>query len=247
MIKTERLQKVIAASGYTSRRKAEQLIIDKRVKVNGVIASELGVKVSDNDVIMVDDKPIKEEDKVYYLLNKPKNILSSVSDDRGRTVAVDLINDNRRIYPVGRLDYDTTGLLMLTNDGDFTNAMTHPSFEINKTYEVLVDKFITMTMIGKLEKGIILDGEKTLPARVIVNNFNKHNQTTKATITIREGKNRQVKRMFEAIGTKVLGLHRSKVAFLDLKGLKLGSYRILTTAEVNELTNIAKIGENNER
>lgn len=243
MIKQERLQKVIAASGYTSRRKAEQLIIDKRVKVNDIIVDTLGSTVSSDDVIKVDNKLIVEEDKVYYIVNKPENVLSSVSDDRGRKVVVDLIKDKRRIYPVGRLDYDTTGLLMLSNDGDFTNAMIHPSFEINKTYEVIVDQFVTQTMINKLQKGIYLDGEITLPAKVIVDTYDKIKQISKVIITIREGKNRQVKRMFEEIGCKVLKLHRSKVAFMTLDGLKIGDYRKLSLNEVNRLMNCAKTGD----
>ena len=243
MTKQERLQKVIAASGFTSRRKAEQLIIDKRVKVNDVVVDKLGSTVSSDDIIKVDNKLIVKEEKVYYIVNKPENVLSSVSDDRGRKVVVDLIKDKRRIYPVGRLDYDTTGLLMLSNDGDFTNAMIHPSFEINKTYEVIVDQFVTQTMINKLSKGVFLDGEKTLPAKVIVDYFDKSKQISKVTITIREGKNRQVKRMFEEIGCKVLKLHRSKVAFMTLEDLKLGDYRKLTVSEVNKLMNTAKTGE----
>lgn len=242
MIKKERLQKVIAHSGYTSRRKAEKLIADKRVRVNGEIVSEMGSKVSVKDIIHVDNQLIVEEKKVYYLINKPENVLSSVSDDRGRNVIVDLVDDKRRIYPVGRLDFDTTGLLILTNDGDFTHAMIHPSFEVYKTYEVVVDSFINDTMLNKLKTGVMIDDYKTLPAKVVVNNFDKAKQESDVTITIREGKNRQVKRMFEAVDTKVANLHRSQVGFMTLDGLEIGEYRKLKMSEVEKLIKEAKTG-----
>ena len=238
----ERLQKAIAASGYTSRRKAEQLILDKRVKVEGNVISELGFKVNKNDVIHIDGKRINAEKKVYYVINKPQGVLSSVSDDRGRKVVVDLIDDQKRIYPVGRLDYDTTGLLMLTNDGDFTNAMIHPKFEINKVYQVVVDSYISDTMKSKLEKGVVLDNEKTLPAKVVVDKFDRKNSLAYVTITIREGKNRQVKRMFEAVGCEVVSLHRKQMGSLTLEGLEIGQYRKLNQKEINSLMRLAKNG-----
>ena len=139
---------------------------------------------------------IDQEEKVYYIINKPKNYLSSVSDDRGRDVIVDLIADERRIYPVGRLDYNTTGLLMLTNDGEFTNAMIHPSFEIDKVYDVVLDKIVTVEMIKKLESGIMLDGYMTLPTKVKIRQYDKERKMTNLQITLREGRNRQMKRMF---------------------------------------------------
>ena len=238
----ERLQKAIAASGYTSRRKAEQLILDKRVKVEGNVISELGFKVNKNDVIHIDGKRINAEKKVYYVINKPQGVLSSVSDDRGRKVVVDLIDDQKRIYPVGRLDFDTTGLLMLTNDGDFTNAMIHPKFEINKVYQVVVDSYISDTMKSKLEKGVVLDNEKTLPAKVVVDKFDRKNSLAYVTITIREGKNRQVKRMFEAVGCEVVSLHRKQMGSLTLEGLEIGQYRKLNQKEINSLMRLAKNG-----
>ncbi len=195
-----------------------------------------------SDTIHIDDQLISEESKVYYVINKPKDVLSSVSDDRGRKVIVDIIDDKRRIYPVGRLDIDTTGLLMLTNDGDFTNALIHPSYEINKVYVAIVDLFVTDTMRKKLESGIILDGEKTLPARVSVLGFDKKSGQSKVEITLREGKNRQVKRMFEAIGCRVINLHRSKVGFMNLEGLSVGQYRKISEEEINKLMDLAKLG-----
>lgn len=237
-----RLQKAIAQSGYTSRRKAEELITANRVKVNNVVVSELGAKVSSDDVISIDGQEITKEAKVYYVINKPGDVLSSVSDDRGRKVVVDLIADKRRIYPVGRLDLDTTGLLMLTNDGSFTNAMIHPSYEISKVYEVIIDIFLNDTKKRQLENGVILDGEKTLPAKVVVNKFDRNKQITLVTITLREGKNRQVKRMFEEVGAKVLKLHRSQVGSLKIADLKVGDYRKMTKDEVKNLLDLAKGG-----
>lgn len=243
MSETMRLQRAIAKSGYTSRRKAEVLILEKRVKVNNEVVSELGAKVSSDDIITIDGVELSKEAKVYYLINKPGDVLSSVSDDRGRKVVVDLINDKRRIYPVGRLDLDTTGLLMLTNDGNFTNAMIHPSYEISKVYEVIIDIFLNDTKKRQLETGIILDGEKTLPAKVVVNRFDRKKQISLVTITLREGKNRQVKRMFEAVGAKVLKLHRSQVGTLTLKDLKVGEYRKMSKEEVAKLLALAEGGK----
>lgn len=237
-----RLQKAIAQSGYTSRRKAEALIIEKRVRVNNEVVSELGAKVASSDTITIDGQELAKEAKVYYVINKPQDVLSSVSDDRGRKVVVDLINDKRRIYPVGRLDLDTTGLLMLSNDGNFTNAMIHPSFEISKVYEVIIDIFLNDTKKRQLENGVILDGEKTLPAKVVVNKFDRKKQISLVTITLREGKNRQVKRMFEEVGAKVLKLHRSQVGLVRIDDLKVGDYRKLTLQEVADLLHLAKGG-----
>lgn len=243
MSDTVRLQKAIAASGYTSRRKAETLITEGRVKVNFEVVKELGTKVSKKDIIHVNGNLITKEDKVYYIINKPKNVLSSVSDDRDRDVIVDLINEKNRIYPVGRLDYNTTGLLMLTNDGEFTNAMIHPSFEINKVYDVVLDKIVTVAMIKKLESGIMLDGYMTLPTRVKIRNYDKDKQMTNLTITLREGRNRQIKRMFESLGVTVVRLHRKQFGFLTLDGLDIGEYRRLKPFEIKKLMQLSETGE----
>lgn len=243
MSDTVRLQKAIAASGYTSRRKAETLITEGRVKVNFEVVKELGTKVSKKDIIHVNGHLITKEEKVYYLINKPKNVLSSVSDDRERDVIVDLINEKNRIYPVGRLDYNTTGLLMLTNDGEFTNAMIHPSFEINKVYDVVLDKIVTVAMIKKLESGIMLDGYMTLPTRVKIRNYDKDKQMTNLTITLREGRNRQIKRMFESLGVTVVRLHRKQFGFLTLDGLDIGEYRRLKPFEIKKLMQLSETGE----
>ncbi|NLY62554.1 MAG: rRNA pseudouridine synthase [Erysipelothrix sp.] len=238
-----RLQKAIAESGYTSRRKAEVLITNKKVKVNGVTVSELGTKVGPKDEIMVNGVVLDKEENVYYLINKPKGVLSSVSDDRNRPVIVDMIADENRIYPVGRLDYNTTGLLMLTNDGEFTNAMIHPKFEINKVYDVVLDKIVTVAMIKKLESGIMLDNYMTLPTRIKIRNYDKNKQMTNLTITLREGRNRQIKRMFEALGVTVVRLHRKQFGFLKLDGLDIGEYRRLKPFELKKLMQLAETGE----
>lgn len=238
-----RLQKVIAASGYTSRRKAEALITEGKVTVNGEKITELGTRVSTSDIIRVNGHTIDQEEKVYYIINKPKNYLSSVSDDRGRDVIVDLIADERRIYPVGRLDYNTTGLLMLTNDGEFTNAMIHPSFEIDKVYDVVLDKIVTVEMIKKLESGIMLDGYMTLPTKVKIRQYDKERKMTNLQITLREGRNRQIKRMFEALGVTVVRLHRKKFGFLTLDGLDIGEYRRIKPFEVKKLMQLSETGE----
>lgn len=238
-----RLQKVIAASGYTSRRKAEVLITEGKVTVNGKKVVELGTRVSNGDLIRVNGKAINQEEKVYYLINKPKNYLSSVSDDRGRSVIIDLINDDRRIYPVGRLDYTTTGLLMLTNDGEFTNAMIHPSFEMEKVYDVVLDQIVTVEMIKKLETGILLDGYMTLPTKIKIRRYDKERKMTNLTITLREGRNRQIKRMFEALGVTVVRLHRRKFGFLTLEGLDIGEYRRIKPFELKKLLELSETGE----
>ncbi|NLC34432.1 MAG: rRNA pseudouridine synthase [Erysipelothrix sp.] len=238
-----RLQKAIAESGYCSRRKAEQLMLDNKVKVNGNIVNELGFKVGPKDQIEVNNILLEKEEHVYYLINKPKQVLSSVSDDRGREVIVDYIDEQRRIFPVGRLDYDTTGLLILTNDGEFSNAMIHPKFEMSKVYDVVLDKIVTVSMIKQLESGIELDGFKTIPTRVKIRNYDKNKQMTNLTITLREGRNRQIKRMFEALGVTVVRLHRKQFGFLTLDGLDINEYRRLKPFEVKKLMQAAQVGE----
>ncbi len=231
----ERLQKVIAASGISSRRKAEELILSGKVLVNGKVVTELGTKVDEGCEIIVDGVKINREDKVYYLLNKPRGVVTTTSDDKGRATVTSLINDNRRIYPVGRLDYDTTGALILTNDGEFANEIMHPKNEIDKVYIAKIDGFLTPSDIVKLKKGVIIDGVKTSKSKVKVRKTDKENHTSIIEITIHEGKNHQVKKMFAAVGYEVLKLKREKIAFLDVKSLKSGEYRRLTPKEVKQL------------
>lgn len=236
----ERLQKAIATSGYTSRRKAEDLIREGRVKVNGEVISEMGFKVKKGDLIMIDDKALEGQNKVYYVFYKPKGCICSLSDELGRKTVIDYFEDiKERIYPVGRLDYDTTGLLLMSNDGDFANLMMHPSSHLEKVYEVTVSGLVNGDTLHKLEKGIYLEGVKTLPCKIRVVGKDIEHQTTMLIIKLVEGKNRQVKKMFESMGHRVKRLHRSQIGYIHLKGLKPGEYRILKPQEVKEMKNIA--------
>ncbi|MBE6150875.1 MAG: rRNA pseudouridine synthase [Firmicutes bacterium] len=236
----ERLQKVIAASGVASRRKAEELILAKKVMVNGEVVSELGVKVSEKDEVVVNGVKINREEKVYYLLNKPRGVITSTNDEKGRSTVVSLINDEKRIYPVGRLDYDTTGALILTNDGEFANMMMHPSNNIDKVYVAKIKGILLPSEIMALKNGVLLDGVKTSKAKVKVKKVDKESNTSIVEITIHEGKNHQVKRMFEAVDKEVLKLKRERIAFLDLRGLNSGEYRKLSHKEVSKLYVLAK-------
>lgn len=232
----ERLQKVIANSGYCSRRKAEELIKCGKVFVNGEKITELGTKVSGNDAIIINGEAIKlEEDKVYYLLNKPRGVISSVSDDKDRKTVVDLIDTNKRIYPVGRLDYDTTGLLILTNDGELANTLMHPSNNIEKKYVAKLNKFFEISDLKKLEKGIDVDCVKCVPTRVKIKTNNKVKDFSIVEISIVEGRNHIIKRVFMELGYLVDKLSRVEYAFLNLNGLQSGEYRELSTKEVKKL------------
>lgn len=235
-----RLAKYLADSGLASRRKAEQLISEGRVKVNGEVIKELGTKIDpDTDVIEVDGQRVNSESKVYILLNKPSGYISSVHDPQGRPVVTDLIkNIKQRVYPVGRLDYDTEGLLILTNDGNFTNLMIHPRYEIEKTYEALVKGAVKERELKKLREGVLLEDGITAPAKVKI--LKKEADTTLLSIKIHEGRKRQVKRMCKAVNHPVIHLKRTGFAFLNIKGLKLGDYRFLTPNEVQRLINLAR-------
>lgn len=235
----ERLQKLIAEAGIASRRKAEEMIQQGRVKVNGTTVKEMGVKVSSSDKIEVDGKEINKEEKVYFLLNKPKKTICAVTDDKQRDTVVDLIDCKQRIFPVGRLDYETTGILLLTNDGEFANAMMHPRSHIQKTYEVAVNGVLTDTMCKRLEEGIELEDGKTLPAEVFLLQRSEKKNKTVLQITIQEGRNRQVRRMMEYFHCEVTRLNRIQYAFLDLGNLRQGQYRKLRMYEVKKLMGIA--------
>lgn len=228
----ERLQKVIAASGISSRRKAEELIVDGKVKVNGKVVTELGTKVSGKDIVEVNGKVISKEEKEYYLLNKPRGVITSTSDDKDRKTVVDLINTKARIFPVGRLDYDTTGLILLTNDGEFANIMMHPKNQIDKIYIAKVKGLIKGEQINKLKEGITLDNQLLKASRVKLRKTNLETNTSIVEITIHEGKNHQIKRMFESVGFPVLKLKREREGFFQLENLKSGEYRKLTPKEV---------------
>lgn len=237
----ERLQKIIANSGYCSRRKAEELISKGQVYVNGEMVTELGTKVSGNEDIVVEGVTLgKQTRKEYYLLNKPRGYICSVSDDKGRKVVTDLIDTNERIYPVGRLDYDTTGVLLLTNDGEFANILMHPSNEVEKTYLAIIEGIMTTEEIYELKGGVVVDGVKVVPKRVKIKKKDLEKNKSKVEVTIVEGRNHIVKKMFEAVGHPVNKLTRERLAFLDVKGLQSGEYRYLSNDEVKELMKLKK-------
>jgi len=232
----ERLQKVMAHAGVASRRKSEEIIEQGRVKVNGEVVTELGTKVSANDIITVDDIPIEREQKVYILLNKPRETISTTDDPKDRDTVVDLVEGiEERIYPVGRLDWDTTGALLLTNDGELSHQLTHPSFEFPKTYVVKAKGRISKKEGNKLAQGIVLDGEMTAPANVNILSYDQRTDTSMARITLHEGRNHQVKNMFESIGHPVEKLTREKFGFLSTDDLQSGEWRFLTPYEVKQL------------
>ncbi|PMB85114.1 pseudouridine synthase [Dolosicoccus paucivorans] len=237
----ERLQKVMAHAGVDSRRKCEDLIVQGRVKVNGETVTELGTKVDARDLIEVDGVPIYKEEPRYILLYKPKNVISAVSDPHDRPVVTDLVEGiSERIYPIGRLDFDTTGLILLTNNGDFAHLLMHPRHEIPKTYIATVNGIPTPEALKKLSSGVMLDGKKTSKARASLLSKNTQKNTSVVQLTIHEGWNHQVKRMFEAVGHVVYRLKRERFGFLDLGHLNPGEWRELTRFEVDKLTKMAE-------
>ncbi len=236
----ERLQKVIASRGYTSRRKAEELILARKVYVNGKQVTELGVKVDNNAEIRIDNEYLQKEDKEYYVLNKPRGVISSVSDERGRKTVVDLIATNARIYPIGRLDYDTTGIILLTNDGAFANKLMHPSFKIEKTYLAKLNKIFTLDDFYKLKKGIEIDNREVKINRLKIKSKDIEKNTSLVEISIFEGRNHIIKRIFLKLGYDVVKLKRLSYGFLSLGKLKSGEYRKLSKEEIKEFLNTNK-------
>lgn len=228
----ERLQKVIAQAGVTSRRKAESLILEGKVKVNGVVVTELGTKVSSKDEIAVNDRIIEKEAKEYYLLNKPRGVVTTTSDDKNRKTVMDYINTEARIYPVGRLDYDTTGALLLTNDGEFANILMHPNNQVDKVYLAKLNGIIKGEQINQLKNGVMIDDCLVKASRVKLKKVDPAKGTSMVEITIHEGKNHQVKKMFEAVGFLVDKLTRERIGIFQIKDLKSGEYRKLTPKEV---------------
>ena len=234
-----RLQKFLASCSVASRRGAEALIKQGRIKVNGETVAEMGVKIDEeNDIVEFDGKRVKPDSKmIYVLLNKPVGFVTTVSDDKGRDTVMELVSDIPvRIYPVGRLDYDTEGLLLMTNDGDLTYRITHPKNNVEKTYVAEVTGNISMNTLVALRNGVYLDGVRTAPAKVEVIGATRYG--TKLEITIHEGKNRQVRRMFESVGCIVKRLKRTKEAGLILGHVPLGHWRKLNESEVNMLKKI---------
>ncbi len=238
----ERLQKIIAASGIASRRKAEDMIREGRVAVNGKVITELGYQADTSDTVTVDGKAITREEKVYYLMNKPKYTLCTVSDDKDRDTVMQYIDEKHRIFPVGRLDFETTGLLLLTNDGNFSHKMTHPSHHIPKTYECAINGIMTDQQARALAKGIELEDGKTLPAEVHIVKRNENKNKTVLYITIFEGRNREIRRMMEYFGFEVTRLDRKQFGFLTCGSLRQGQYRKLRMFEVKQLIKLADDG-----
>ncbi len=236
----ERLQKVIANSGYCSRRKAEELISDGKVRVNGQVISELGFKVDGNDEIMIGNKVISREEKEYILLNKPRGVVTTTSDEKNRKTVIDLIDTDKRLYPVGRLDYDTTGALLLTNDGELTNLLIHPRNKVDKVYIAKVKGFFDKESALTMSRGVVIDGVKTAKSFVKLRKYDKKSDSSIVEVIIHEGKNHQVKKMFEAVGFDVLKLKREMFAFLNVNGLKSGEYRYLSVKEVKQLYSLVK-------
>ena len=233
----ERLQKYLAECGVASRRKCEELILQGKVKVNNQIVTELGVKVNpEKDIVKFEDKEVKPTSKmVYILLNKPIGYVTTADDQFGRDTVLDLVKVKERIVPVGRLDMYTSGALILTNDGDFVYKVTHPKHEIEKTYTVTVKGIIKNEEVEQLKKGVKIDDYITKPAKVKILKTDIEKNISRLEIVIHEGKNRQVRKLCESVGRKVLALHRSKIGKIGVKDIELGKWRYLKDREIQEL------------
>ena len=235
----ERLQKVIANSGYCSRRKAEELIKEGKVFVDGIAVTELGTKINGNETITIDGVSLKKDTrKEYYVINKPRGVICSAKDDKGRKVITDYIDTNERVYPVGRLDYDTTGVLLLTNDGELANILMHPSNNVEKVYIAKIEGMLTPDEIKEINKGIIIDGIKCHPKGIKIRKKDLDKNTEIVEIKLVEGRNHIVKKLFSAVGHAVIKLKREQYAFLNVKDLASGEYRTLSLKEVKKLYNL---------
>jgi len=231
----KRLQKRIAEQSDYSRRKAEELIIEGKVSVNGKLIQELGYKVTDKDKIEIEGVALNTNEKKYFILNKPEKCVSTVSDDKGRKTVIDFIKTKAKVYPIGRLDYDTTGILLLTNDGDFANLLMHPSSNIEKVYSAKINGIMTLADIKELKQGVVIDGYKTKECRVKVRKVNNKSNTSIIEIGINEGRNHQVKKMFKALGFNVLKLDRIRYGILTIENLKRGESKELSKKDVSRL------------
>lgn len=233
----ERLQKYLAECGIASRRKCEEYILQGKVQVNGKTITELGVKVNpEKDKITFEGKNVKQEErKVYILLNKPIGYVTTSDEQFGRDKVLDLVKVRERVVPVGRLDMYTSGALILTNDGDFVYKVTHPKHEIRKTYTVTVKGIIKNEEVEQLRKGVKIDDYTTRPAKVKILKTDEEKDISRLEITIHEGKNRQVRRMCESVGRRVIALHRSKIGNIGVKDIELGKWRYLKDFEVKTL------------
>lgn len=231
----ERLQKYIARCGVTSRRKAEELILQGNVKVNGLVVNELGSKIdADHDVVEINNKKISEKNQhIYIKLYKPEGYVTTVKDQFNRKTVLDLVNINERIYPIGRLDYNTSGLLLLTDDGELANKLMHPKYLIYKTYEAVVKGIINENSIIRLKTGVFIEDYKTAPAKVKL--LNTHDKQSIVQISIHEGKNRQVRKMFDSVGHPVVKLKRISFGNINLDDLKIGQWKYLTNEEITFL------------
>ncbi|MCU9534205.1 pseudouridine synthase [Streptococcus sp. CSL10205-OR2] len=235
-----RINKYIAHAGIASRRKAEELITSGQVTVNGKVVTNLATTIKVHDQVEINGSPIYNEEKVYYLLNKPRGVISSVSDDKGRKTVLDLLPEvKERIYPVGRLDWDTTGLIILTNDGDFTDKMIHPRNEIDKVYVARVKGLANKENLRPLTRGVVIDGKKTKPARYNIIKVDRDKNRSVVELVIHEGRHHQVKKMFESVGLPVDKLSRTRFGTLDLTGLRPGESRRLNKKEISQLHNAA--------
>lgn len=234
-----RLQKAISDSGFCSRRKAEEYILKGKVFVNGNKITELGVKVSNTDNIIIDGNLLSYTEKEYYVLNKPRGVISSTKDDKGRKTVLDFFDTDKRLYPIGRLDYDTTGVILITNDGEFANLMMHPKNMIQKSYIAKLKGIIDGSSIKKIRSGTIIDGVKCIPDRVKLKSIDKKSNTCIVEIVIHDGKNHEVKRIFQNAGYDVIKLKRESFGFISLDSLSSGKIRKLTKKEVKQLYNLA--------
>lgn len=240
-MEVERLQKFIANQGICSRRKAEEYIISGRVKVNGSVVIELGTKIDpNNDVVEVDDKKISNitGKKVYILLNKPIGYVTTTKDQFNRNTVIDLVKVKEKVLPVGRLDMYTSGAIILSNDGEFIYKITHPKYEVEKTYNVTLKGQITEEEVEKLKNGVEVEDYITGKAKVKILRIDKEKDLSRVEIIIHEGKNREVRKMCEAIGRKVLALHRTKIGNISVKDLRLGTWRYLKPNEIKSLLDI---------
>ncbi|GIV53786.1 MAG: hypothetical protein KatS3mg039_0304 [Candidatus Kapaibacterium sp.] len=224
-----RLNKFLADAGIASRRKADELIARGVVKVNGRVVTELGTKVHPGDLVTVEGKPVSPTKHLTYIvLNKPKDYITTTSDERGRKTVLDLVPLKTRLYPVGRLDRNTTGVLLLTNDGELAARLTHPRYGVEREYIVGLDKPLEPRHAAQIARGVELDGEKTGPAEVLIS----PEDARQVSIILREGKNREVRRLFEHVGYEVRKLHRSRYGIITVRGLSRGEYRHLSRQEV---------------
>lgn len=230
-----RLNKYIASAGICSRRKADELIAAGNVKINGAVMREMGYDVQEGDRVSVNGRPVEAEgNKVYVAVNKPKGYITSMDDDRDRATVAQLVSDiPERLFPVGRLDYNTTGLLLMTNDGDLAYRLTHPKHEVYKTYVALVSGIVSNARLARLRKGVDIGGFITSPAKVRV--IKQNQRSTVVEISIREGKNRQVRKMFKAVGNTVIELERIAIGDVRLGHMQQGHYRKLTRREIEYL------------